>query len=292
VRLNRADRAFWSIVALAVGVGAGAWAVLCCGLWALIHQAAAHGWSSLARVSLLPAYALVTFLGIALVTASTAATKQFAATRRLRRYVSTHLVVTPSELEDAAQRAGAPGRVDLVEVPQPFSFTYAAVRPRVVISTGLLGTTTIDELDAVIAHEVHHVRAADPLKLVVARTIRGSLFVLPSLDNLVDRYLIARELAADRRAVKRVGVPALAGALAKAVSGPSTLKVSAAAALSGDGLLEARVAQLETGRVPPTTPLDRRRLALSGISALALGGTMAAATMSLGPLVAQICHCG
>ena len=97
---------------------------------------------------------------------------------------------------------------------------------------------------------------------------------------------------ADRRAVKRVGVPALAGALAKAVSGPSTLEVSAAAALSGDGSLEARVAQLETGRVPPAAPLDRRRLALSGISALALGGTMAAATMGLGPLVARICHCG
>src|SRR6266566_2349269 len=59
MKLNRADRAFWSIVAVAAIVGAGAGAVLCCGLWALAHQVRVNGWSSAFVPSLLPAVVLV-----------------------------------------------------------------------------------------------------------------------------------------------------------------------------------------------------------------------------------------
>ena len=291
MRIGRADRAFWAIVAVAAGVAAGAWAVLCCGAWALGLELAARGWPALGELRLVPALLLVAFLATALTLTVTSLVRQSLATVRLDRSMKRRKLPAPPRLVAASDAAELRPEAKLVELAAPFSCTYGVLRPQVVISRGLLERVDDTELVAVLAHEAQHVRAHDPLKVVLARALRQGLFVLPALGALYDRYLTARELAADRRASRRVGVQGLAGALLKATGGPTELDVGAAAALGGDRALDLRVAQLETGQAPPLAPLEQRCLGISATAALAIGAVMASAAIGLGPLVSRICHC-
>jgi hypothetical protein len=57
------------------------------------------------------------------------------------------------------------------------------------------------ELDAVLAHERHHRRVRDPLRIACGWILSEALFFLPVLRPLCDRYADVAELNADRAAV-------------------------------------------------------------------------------------------
>lgn len=158
--------------------------------------------------------------------------------------------------------------MEVVDHDEPFAFTFGLGEPRIALSRGLVEQLSTDELEAVVAHERYHVRARDPLKLVVARAAARACFFLPAVRHLVTRYLAGRELAADRHSMRDLGRPALAGALLKVVAGPGWDELDTAAAMAGPELLEVRVDQLEHGAEPP---LPRLPLASVVLSALVLG---------------------
>lgn len=286
-----ADRAFWSIVALGAGVAGGGYAVFCCGAYALVRHVGTGGWLSLDRWAMAPVVVLAGLLMLGAGLGTYALVDQVRATRRLSAALTARRLGPPLRLVEAAQSVGLEGRVVLVDTPGPFSLTYGMIRPRVAISAGLLEVLDPDELSAVLVHEAHHVRSADPQKVVVARTLCRALFVLPAVAALVQRYLTARELEADRRAVRAVGVANLAGALLKATAGRSPLSGGAAAGLVGDSCLELRLQQLETGSEPSLEPLGCSDLARSAVACVLIGAGMVAATFALAPLVGQFCHC-
>lgn len=290
MRIRPAERSFWSILALAGGVGAGAWVVFCCGAWVLWHEVGVHGPAILVTPRLLPSLGLAVALVGAVLVGAWSVIDQVASTRRLERFLDRGHLGLPSELAEAAAVAGLTGRVSLVESTERFCCTLGILRPRVVVTSELIDTSTPSELAAVLAHEAHHVRSADPLKMVIARSLARSLFVLPVLERLYERYLAGRELAADRRAIRAVGTAGLAGALLKTIAGPSGMDIGAAAALGGSHSLELRLNQLETGSEPAFGSLERRTLFLSGAGGLVLGGVMLAASITLGPLVSQFCR--
>ncbi|MGH9187607.1 MAG: M56 family metallopeptidase [Acidimicrobiales bacterium] len=176
----------------------------------------------------------------------------------------------PDEVGDAARLATMSDRVDVIDHPEPFCFTYGVFTPRVAISAGLVAAVSIDELGAVLAHERYHVRNRDPLKLLITRALTRAFFFLPVLPALHRRYLAARELAADRRAIRERGRERLAGALVKAVAGPQWSELGAAAAIADAEHLELRVDQLELGAEPPLPALPRAAVALSVIGVAAL----------------------
>lgn len=86
---------------------------------------------------------------------------------------------------------------------RPLAFCTGLLRPRIYVSDGAIRTLAHDELDAVLAHEGHHARYRDPLRIFFARTLSDSLFFLPVLRRLADRYAALAELAADGAAVRR-----------------------------------------------------------------------------------------
>jgi Zn-dependent protease with chaperone function len=290
MRIRPAERSFWSIVALAGGVGAGAWVVFCCGAWVLWHEVAVHGPAGLVVPRLLPSLLLAVVLVVAVFVGGWSIIDQVGSTRRLERFLERRRLPLGPVLTEAAAVAGLSGRVALVESSERFSCTLGILRPRVVVTKELLDTSTPGELAAVLAHEAHHVRTADPLKMVIARSLARSLFVLPVLGRLYERYLAGRELAADRKAIRSAGTAGLAGALLKTIAGPSGMDIGAAAALGGEHALELRLSQLETGIEPAFGSLGRRTLYLSGAGALTLGGGMLTASLTLGPLVSQFCQ--
>ncbi len=170
----------------------------------------------------------------------------------------------------------------LVDAVEWFSFTYGALTPRVAISQGLLKGISSDELAAVLEHEGYHVRNLDPLKALVGRALTATFLFLPALSALKSRYVAARELAADRRAVRRCGRIPLAAALLKVVRGPDWRGLEMAAAIGGRELLDIRVAQLESGCEPPLIGLSVTGAVMSLLLVVAFVAAFVASIVSFG----------
>ena len=115
----------------------------------------------------------------------------------------------------AAQHPRPYGDVILVDDDEPRAFCAGLLRPQIFLSTGTLRQLRDDELEAVLAHEEHHRRRRDPLRIAVARVFGHAFFFLPILRRLSDRYCAMAELAADDAAVRTApgGSTTLASAL-------------------------------------------------------------------------------
>jgi len=108
-----------------------------------------------------------------------------------------------------------PGRPPVVVVQhrRPLAFCCGSLRPRIFVSTGARLLLDDAELEAVLAHERHHARRRDPLRLLLAQALRDAVFFSPVLTRCRARLGTLAELAADRSAIASVGVRPLAGAL-------------------------------------------------------------------------------
>jgi Zn-dependent protease with chaperone function len=148
-------------------------------------------------------------LGLALVGASAIAGAVWALLRQRSAY--RHFL---TRLEVVGQLSDHPS-VHVIADPRPQAFCAGYLRPRVYISQAALELLSKDELDAVLAHEHHHRRVRDPLRLACGHVLSQALFFVPALRTLFRRYADLAEVNADVAAV-RVGAggrAALASAL-------------------------------------------------------------------------------
>jgi Zn-dependent protease with chaperone function len=286
MRLDSANRSFLAFMGLALLSGA----YVLCGavggvLVPLLRTRAAQGGLSGPLgdgALLLPLLPFVAPVAIGLALAGRSLARQVLASRRLAHRVRALARALPDRLTRAATQAGLGGRVVFVDAPESFSFVYGALSPRVAVSRGLLEGVSRGELRAVLEHERYHVRNLDPLKAVLVRALSAALFFLPALDSLRARYVAARELAADRRAVAVCGPRPLAGALLKVVRGPQWSELDIAAPIGGPELLHVRVAQLETGSEPRLQVLGVARVTISLLGTAVLIATFLASVSSFG----------
>jgi hypothetical protein len=107
------------------------------------------------------------------------------------------------------RRDVAGGTVAVVAGARPLAFCVGLLRPRVYVSRGAVERLPAAQLAAVVAHERHHAKRRDPLRILVARAI-GSAYSLRALPR---REQALAELAADAAAVRSAGVAPLAAAL-------------------------------------------------------------------------------
>jgi len=75
------------------------------------------------------------------------------------------------------------------------------LRPRVYVTSGAVALLDPAALAAVLAHERHHARRRDPLRLAAGRVLERSLFYVPGLSAVLERAGALAELSADERAV-------------------------------------------------------------------------------------------
>jgi Zn-dependent protease with chaperone function len=154
--------------------------------------------------------------------------------------------------------------VRVIAGSRPDAFCAGYLRPRVYISRGALESLTIPELEAVLAHEYHHKLVRDPLRFAFGRILGRSLFFMPVLRPLFDRYADVAECNADGAAVRASG--GRQGPLASAL-----LMFDASAPPGVSGISSARVDSLLVEPVrwqPPLWLLAASVAALAGLSAL------------------------
>ena len=195
--------------------------------------------------------------------------RQLVATRRLHLHLAPLLVNTPSTVFEATQRLGIAGRVDVVYSDAPLVFCYGLLKPRVCLATGLLRLLDDEELTAVLLHERHHLLRHDPLGVLASRCLAAALGVLPVARQLATRYLLAKELDADRHAVESLGDPTpLASAILKLNRARPQWRLGQAA-ISPLNVTHERVVQLLTG-TPGPLPHPGLGAALSTLAIIAV----------------------
>lgn len=239
-----AARAFWSLVALAVGAVVSlatllAWQapVLAASVWQACMSAAAGVAGVLPALGLaLPAALLVggvvAALGVAIL--------QVYHTRRLESWVNSRHIPWPAPLAEVLAGFEPDHRTLLVEDATPYTFTLGFQRPRVWVSTGLVEVLDLAELQAVLRHEWHHLGRRDPLRVFLSRCLARLAFFVPMAPALREAYLVAKEVEADAASGAD---DALAAALLKLLRRNSRLPIPAC--LAAIGPVDATAARIE-----------------------------------------------
>jgi Zn-dependent protease with chaperone function len=93
------------------------------------------------------------------------------------------------------------------------AFCVGFLRPRIVVSDGLLAQLSERELISVFAHERHHARRRDPLRRALVKATCDGFWFVPGLRSTAMTYATISELAADAVAIREAGAGSLASAL-------------------------------------------------------------------------------
>ncbi len=144
------------------------------------------------------------------------------------------------------------GRTRIITCDVPVALCYGLVRPRVLLSTGVLDRVSHGELEAILRHERAHLRRYDSLRLMLARALADALPAHAAMRTLATVLPLTQELAADRAVLSAVGAEALATALLKIGDALGPLQ-GQPVAVGGFSALNARIDQL-LGGPPPRVP--------------------------------------
>jgi Zn-dependent protease with chaperone function len=114
-----------------------------------------------------------------------------------------------------ARASRRPDGIWVIDDDRPQAFCAGLLRSRVYISKGALELLDEPALAAVLAHERHHARRRDPLRLACGRALAAGLLFVPTLRYLVQRQQALAEIGADEGAMLADGVDrsALASAM-------------------------------------------------------------------------------
>lgn len=187
----------------------------------------------------------------------------------------------------AVRRPTQAGEVWIIASPIPVAFAAGIVRPRAVISSGLLAPLGELERRAVCVHEAAHVRLGHPRLLVVGAAVAAVYGRFAPVRLAWTGLRRELEAAADDEAAAVVGPEAVAGALVH-VACMAGLSAHAGAAAFGDvEHLAYRLARLEGScsvKVAPTV--------LVGVAAAVAGSAIAVAGCLLAGAAASLLGIG
>jgi beta-lactamase regulating signal transducer with metallopeptidase domain len=234
----------WLLVALPVAllVGCEAWihgtaqASSCAG--DELHPATA---ASISTWTTAPLFAV----GALLIWAARVGWLLLAADRMVRRLPQ---VDWPHALQAAVDRTDM-RRVTCLAGAAPLAFCIGALRPRVIVTEGLVTRLRPEQLDAVLLHEGTHCTRRDPLRYALRRAAADVFFIVPVLGWWAERGVTQAELRADRAALRHLGRQALAGAMWEVCAGPASDTIPAF-----HGAMDLRIAQLAGQRCSPSVP--------------------------------------
>lgn len=189
-------------------------------------------------------------------------------------------LAVPAELLQRCHRlqrrlaVGGPVRFLLsrrVDVPM----VIGALRPVILIPVSALAGLSPQQLDALILHELAHIRRLDTITNILLAAVETLLFYHPAMWWVTRQVRIAREHACDDLAVSACGDAALYVEALTSLEGWKLARLPVLAA--NGGVLKARVARLLD------VPVESPRLSLSAMTGLALLSLVAVSVATAAP---------
>ena len=207
-----------------------------------------------------------------------------ARTRQLRR--GGRAVELP-RLESLARAIGLAGAPPVLVAACDAPCIVGWLRPALLVPAGLAERLSSDELDAIVLHELAHVRRRDTIYHLALRFAAAFAWHQLALHWVFRHLGHERELCCDELAVAAGGEPrALAAALISLEEGRRAPLMWAAA--STDGLLSDRVIRLlATESTPPLRGLHRAGGWLGGAALTMLGAAVVGASVLRGELTTR-----
>jgi beta-lactamase regulating signal transducer with metallopeptidase domain len=136
-------------------------------------------------------------------------------------------------------------------------------------------------LNAVLAHEHHHARRHDPLRLAAGRVLARALFFLPELGDLAERQQALAELSADESAVN--AAPANRSALARAMLSFSDAPASAGSVGIDPARVDYLLGEPPSWRFPALLCLAAASVIAVLVALAVLAGQVASGSATLAP---------
>jgi Zn-dependent protease with chaperone function len=96
-------------------------------------------------------------------------------------------------------------QIIVVETREHIALNYGLIRPKIVLSSGLIKDLSKKELEAVILHELYHQKRSHVLLFLLAETSRSLLFFVPVIGTLVNNIKLKSEIRADDYAAEFQG---------------------------------------------------------------------------------------
>lgn len=153
----------------------------------------------------------------------------------------------------------------VVDHDVPLAYCLPGLRPRVVLSSGVLSLLREDEVRAVLAHEAAHVTQRHDLVVLPFVALRSTFPAVRGVRTAQAEVALLVEVLADDQAVRRHDRTVLARALYKVGTGRvPTGGLAAAGGEDGAVLLRAR----RLLHPPPPLPLRTRLAAVAGTAAV------------------------
>ncbi|PWT75119.1 MAG: hypothetical protein C5B60_05785 [Chloroflexi bacterium] len=162
----------------------------------------------------------------------------------LRPLLAQPSLAAPTRLAPLLQALQLEQRTLFIACELPVALCYGLLHPRLLLSSAALRGLSPAELEAVLRHELVHLRRRDPLRRLLLRAMTDAL-PLPALQDVVNAVPLAQELSADRAVLAAVGPEALSGALLKVGDAFDTLQA-----------------------VPATSSHQERQIAIGAFSAI------------------------
>jgi Zn-dependent protease with chaperone function len=160
-------------------------------------------------------------------------------------------------------RLNLTGKVYLLDSVASLCFCGGLVSPSIYISRGMVEKLQPEELEALLLHEKHHLENHDPLKTLLGKALSSAFFFIPVLRDILNRWRIEKEIAADENAIRHQGHRrGIASALTKLLDDHGMVTLDGVASNSTESL-QYRIDHL-TGSVHKRAQfLSRHRLVTS-----------------------------
>lgn len=160
------------------------------------------------------------------------------------KYILKDKITTGKKVNKLIKNLGLQGKTVVVKSNETFAFCIGISTPKIYISTRLIAKLSAKELEAVLRHEQYHLENYDTLTSIIASFAHSLSPIFPLLGDLIKKYRIDREIAADKFAVRHIGNSyPLISALKKLLAF-ETPQAVAFAAIADEGTLEPRICSL------------------------------------------------
>jgi len=158
------------------------------------------------------------------------------------------------------------------------ALTLGLLRPKIIVSTGVIDMFSKQEVEAILLHERYHALNRDPFKIFLLTLILDGMGYIPSMKTMVSNFRTWKELLADQFAMSQMGTEYYLGNVLLKLSSVGKIQYSSAAVHFAENAINYRIMQVlepkQKIRIPILNfkPLSLILLFTFILSSLILGG--------------------